>query len=93
MRETREESCDELAVGAAVGELVGSQQALAATDDNKTRVAAAMAAFVRLLFGVDLASEAEIHAEIEQTLGCDRLPGGGVALRWGLLVATGRRAG
>ncbi len=55
--------------------------------------AAAMAAFVRLLFGVDLASEAEIHAEIEQTLGCDRLPGGGVALRWGLLVATGRRAG
>jgi SAM-dependent methyltransferase len=55
--------------------------------------AAAMPAFVRLLFGVDLASEAEIQAAISEKLGADPLPGGGVAMRWGLLVATGRKPG
>ena len=55
--------------------------------------ASAMAAFVRLLFGVDRASDAEIDAAIRQTLGSDPLPGGGVALRWGLLQATGRKPG
>jgi SAM-dependent methyltransferase len=55
--------------------------------------AASMVDFVRLLFGVDLASEAQIHAAITELLGCDRLPDGSLALRWGLLVATGRRAG
>jgi SAM-dependent methyltransferase len=55
--------------------------------------AAAMPAFVRLLFGVDLASEAEILAAISEGLGTDPLPGGGIAMRWGLLVATGRKPG
>jgi SAM-dependent methyltransferase len=55
--------------------------------------AAAMPAFVRLLFGVDLASEVEILAAISEVLGTDALPRGGVAMRWGLLVATGRKPG
>ena len=55
--------------------------------------AAAMVAFVRLLFGVDLATDAEIRAAIERTLGSQPLPGGGIALRWGLLQATGRKPG
>jgi SAM-dependent methyltransferase len=55
--------------------------------------AVAMAAFVRLLFGVDRASAAEIDRAIRETLGCDPLPGGGIALRWGLLQATGRKPG
>ena len=55
--------------------------------------ASEMAAFVRLLFGVDLASEAEVLAAIAESLGCDALPHGGVALRWGLLTATARRPG
>jgi hypothetical protein len=53
--------------------------------------AAAMPAFVRLLFGVDLGSEAEVLAAIRHLLGANPLPGGGVAMRWGLLVATGRK--
>jgi SAM-dependent methyltransferase len=54
---------------------------------------AAMGAFVRLLFGVDLATEAEIETAITELLGTEPLPGGGIALRWGLLVATGRKPG
>jgi SAM-dependent methyltransferase len=53
----------------------------------------AMVAFMRLLFGVDLASEAEMRAAIHELLGSEPLPDGGVALRWGLLVATGRKPG
>ncbi len=55
--------------------------------------ASAMVAFMRLLFGVDLATDAELHAAIAELLGTDPLPGGGIALRWGLLVATGRKPG
>jgi SAM-dependent methyltransferase len=51
----------------------------------------AMVDFMRLLFGVDLAADAEIGAAIGELLGTDPLPGGGIALRWGLLVATGRK--
>jgi SAM-dependent methyltransferase len=53
----------------------------------------AMVAFVGLLFGVDLATPAEIRAAIAETLGTDPLPGGGIALRWSLLAATGRKPG
>ena len=52
---------------------------------------AAMVAFVGLLFGVDLASQDEIREAIAEMLGTDPLPGGGIALRWGLLVASGRK--
>jgi SAM-dependent methyltransferase len=52
---------------------------------------AAMAAYVGLLFGVDRASPSEIRQAIEQTLGVDPLPEGGVAMRWSLLTSTGRR--
>jgi len=55
--------------------------------------ASAMVAFVRLLFGVDRASDAEIQAGIAEGLGIDPLRDGGVALRWGLLVATGCKTG
>ena len=55
--------------------------------------ALAMVCFVRLLFGVDRATDAEIRAAIESTLGSEPLPGGGIALRWGLLQATGRKPG
>jgi SAM-dependent methyltransferase len=55
--------------------------------------ASAMVAFMRLLFGVDLATDAEIAAAIAEQLGTEPLPGGGIALRWGLLVATGRKPG
>jgi hypothetical protein len=55
--------------------------------------APAMVDFVRLLFGVDRAADAEIHGAIAEMLGTDPLPGGGIALRWGLLVATGRKPG
>ena len=55
--------------------------------------ASAMVDFVRLLFGVDRAADAEIHGAIAELLGTDPLPGGGIALRWGLLVATGRKPG
>jgi SAM-dependent methyltransferase len=55
--------------------------------------AAAMVDFVRLLFGVDRATPAEIHAAIEETLGSETLPNGGIALRWELLQATGLRPG
>ena len=54
---------------------------------------AAMVAFMRLLFGVDLATEAQIQTAIEELLGTEPLPAGGIALRWGLLVATGRKPG
>jgi SAM-dependent methyltransferase len=52
-----------------------------------------MVAFVRLLFGVDLATQAQIRAAIAEQLGADPLPEGGIALRWSLLVATGRKPG
>ena len=52
-----------------------------------------MVAFVRLLFGVDRATDAEIGAAIADELGTEPLPGGGVALHWELLTATGRKAG
>jgi len=55
------------------------------------RDADAMTAFVRLLFGVDLASEAALRATLTNELGCEPQQGGGVALRWGLLAATARR--
>jgi SAM-dependent methyltransferase len=55
------------------------------------RDAGAMVDFVRLLFGVDRARPAQIRDAIEQQLGTQPLPGGGIALRWGLLVATGVR--
>lgn len=55
--------------------------------------APSMIAFVRLLFGVDRATDAEIRAAIEELLGTEPLSGGGVALRWELLTATGRKAG
>lgn len=55
--------------------------------------ATAMVAFMRLLFGVDLATEAEIETAIVELLGTEPLPAGGIALRWGLLVATGRKPG
>ena len=51
----------------------------------------AMVAFVGLLFGVDLATQAEIARAIAETLGTEALPDGGIALRWSLLVATGRK--
>lgn len=53
--------------------------------------AAAMVAFVRLLFGVDRASDAVLRAAIEDVLGTEVPPEGGIALRWELLVATGRK--
>jgi len=52
-----------------------------------------MVSFVRLLFGIDRATEAEIGAAIDELLGTELLPGGGLALRWELLTATGRKAG
>jgi SAM-dependent methyltransferase len=51
----------------------------------------AMVDFVRLLFGVDRARPGQIRAAIEQLLGTEALPDGGIALRWGLLLATGVR--
>lgn len=54
--------------------------------------ASSMIAFLRLLFGVDRATDAEIGAAIEELLGTEPLPAGGVALRWELLTATGRKA-
>jgi SAM-dependent methyltransferase len=54
---------------------------------------AALVAFVRLLFGVDRASAAEIRGALEEILGTEPLPGGGVALRWELLTATGHKGG
>lgn len=53
---------------------------------------AALVAFVRLLFGVDRAGDAEVRAALETILGVEPTPGGGVALRWELLAATGRKA-
>ena len=55
--------------------------------------AAAMTKFVRLLFGVDRASDATLRAAIEDLLGTEVPPEGGIALRWELLAATGRKAG
>jgi SAM-dependent methyltransferase len=52
---------------------------------------AAMVAFVGRLFGVDRASATEIREAIHGILGVDPLPQGGVAMRWGLLVATALR--
>jgi SAM-dependent methyltransferase len=52
---------------------------------------ASMIAFVSLLFGVDRASPAEVREAIAQMLGTDPLPDGGIALRWGLLAAIGRK--
>jgi SAM-dependent methyltransferase len=52
----------------------------------------AMVAFVRLLFGIDRAGDGEIRAALESILGVEPGAGGGVALRWELLVATGRKA-
>jgi SAM-dependent methyltransferase len=51
----------------------------------------AMADFVRLLFGVDRARPTQIRDAIEELLGTERQADGGIALRWGLLVATGVR--
>ncbi len=53
--------------------------------------APAMVSFVRLLFGVDRATDAGIHRAIDALLGTERLPDGGIALRWELLVATGQK--
>jgi hypothetical protein len=52
-----------------------------------------MVGFVRLLFGVDRATDAEIGAAIDELLGTEPVAGGGVALRWELLMATGRKPG
>jgi SAM-dependent methyltransferase len=53
----------------------------------------AMIRFVRLLFGIDRATDAEVAAAIEELLGSESLPEGGVAMCWQLLTATGRKAG
>ena len=53
----------------------------------------AMVSFVRLLFGVDRASDATVRAAIEDILGTEVPREGGIALRWELLVATGRKGG
>jgi SAM-dependent methyltransferase len=55
--------------------------------------APSMVGFVRLLFGVDRATDAEIGAAIDELLGTEPVAGGGVALRWELLMATGRKPG
>lgn len=52
-----------------------------------------MVSFVRLLFGIDRATDAEIGAAIDELLGTEPLPGGRLALRGELLTATGRKAG
>ena len=52
-----------------------------------------LVAFVRGLFGIDRASDAGIRAGVEEILGTEPAPGGGLALRWELLVATGRKPG
>lgn len=54
--------------------------------------ALAMVAFVRLLFGIDRATDGAIRAALESILGVEPAGAAGVALRWELLVATGRRA-
>jgi SAM-dependent methyltransferase len=55
--------------------------------------ASEMVAFMRLLFGVDLATDGDLHAALTEMLGTEPLPDGGIALRWELLVATGRKRG
>lgn len=52
---------------------------------------AAMVTFVRLLFGIDRAGDDEIRAGLESIVGVEPA-GAGVAMRWELLAATGRRA-
>jgi SAM-dependent methyltransferase len=54
---------------------------------------ATLVGFVRRLFGIDRASDAEIRDAVETLLGTEPLPGGGIALRWELLAASGRKAG
>lgn len=51
----------------------------------------ALVGFIERLFGIDRASGAEIRDAAERVLGIEPLAGGGVALRWELLAASGRK--